>query len=135
MNRYDIFETPISFNYPDGSYAHQTSWGSCLSIFLILVTFLFFVVQFQIMMFRKGTNVSNSTLDSYFLFTDTFTQEKGFHIAFGLDKKYDDYLDISVKIKTFNWLKDEFSTLELQLYPCSDADIAQFYPVKVKHKK
>ena len=110
-----------------------------MSLLVAFITLLFLVNSLTVMATRKASNISTTTLESHFSKNDTFTQDDGFRIAVGFDKSNpdfkEDYLELSAKILTINWISGEKNEIELELHTCTDEDFVEFYPVKASSER
>ena len=62
----DSFGEPISFNHPNGNAVYSTGLGACLSVFVTLITYIYFASNLHVMFNHKGDKVSISIADSAF---------------------------------------------------------------------
>ena len=88
MLELDGFGAPISFNYANGSVIYSTGVGAILSVFVTLITFIYFCNNLYVMVSRKESKITASVADSAYNYNSTITVDDGFRLAVGLDPRY-----------------------------------------------
>ena len=126
LRRFDLFGSPIQLRYPDGSTEYRTACGSYATLFAFLVSLVFLISQILVMKGYNATLFTNAIAVDYF---DKDYVLKGdssdFKIAVGT---LSGLWDITVWIEIDRY---DFSDLiEIPTEPCSEEDIAKFYPMR-----
>ena len=101
----DMFGTGIFLYYPFGEQSYQTISGSCVSVFVFLLTLVFCIQNCLVLYKYEGTQFTSAHLEGHFDVNHTYTEDNGFQEAVGLVEMsgyYDpyDFLKLRVEIRS-----------------------------------
>ena len=89
-------------NYPNGNSEYKTACGTCVSIFISVITFAYLCFSIASLLNHENTVITNSTLDSYFSYNEIFTQDDGLMFAIGIkDNHNSSLLNNKLELKAF----------------------------------
>ena len=139
------------FNFNGESKTYQSILGSLLYLLMTMVTLTFTIQQFNVLREYRDTNFFSAELQNFFNETHAFTEEDGLQIAFAIVEIADrsgrpedtrplsEYLEIEAGLKISEWaddadpskgiLKTKFSKQVFDVHPCTEAELAKFYPL------
>ena len=64
--QFDIFGTPMYFNFANGSDKYRSAFGSCFTFLIFLVTLIFTITQIRVLKDRMDTVYTTSIDYEYF---------------------------------------------------------------------